>query len=102
MSITAPPGIIFINPQVTRNQYADVVFQCIAVGYPLPEIKWTFSSNEFTDNSFENIISTTEILSKLVLNSITLSQRGNYTCYAENSEGSDSAIVELTVQGRKI
>lgn len=102
MFITAPPSIIFINHQVTRNQYADVIFQCVAVGYPLPKLKWMFGSYELIDNSFENTINTKEILSELVLNSITLSERGNYTCYAENSEGSDSAIVELTVQGRKI
>ena len=60
---------------------------------------WTFGLYKLRNNTSQESVSTTEVVSELVVDYITLYQQGNYTCHADNSEGSESATAELIVQG---
>ena len=59
-----------------------------------------FGDYQFVDTTVEENEITKEVVSELAIVDITLFRRGIYTCHAQNSEGSDSATVELIVHGK--
>lgn len=66
------------------------------------EISWSRDGKEFDLSS--NAVSTTKIGNKAVLlliDSVSESQMGNYTCTAKNKAGQDSFSASLNVYGRE-
>ena len=97
--VTVPPSISYITPKtaVTLNENFTVVLRCIATGYPLPTIVWEFNSEGHYESTTEEIED--GIFSQVLISVVALSQRGNYTCFAKNSEGTQRGVVELIING---
>lgn len=104
------PRITRISSDVLARIRQSVVIECVAVGYPLPDIHWistSLSSNSgyggskyylsYYTTTNENGLITTH--SQLTLSPIILHDDGVYTCIANNTEGTTNASVEIDVLG---
>ncbi|XP_022806489.1 hemicentin-2-like [Stylophora pistillata] len=63
-------------------------------GYPFPRVTWSHHGHLLKDTS--NVHSETS----LKIPNVKVSERGLYTCYAENPFGNDSLIVNVRVEGQ--
>lgn len=82
VSVTKDPVTVMAGSRLTLD--------CLAVGNPVPSLNWTFRTPE----------GVSEIRSQgdqLVLDPISLSESGWYDCEAQNSEGNQTASVEVKV-----
>uniref|UniRef100_T1K1W5 Uncharacterized protein n=1 Tax=Tetranychus urticae TaxID=32264 RepID=T1K1W5_TETUR len=73
-----------------------LVVDCLANGYPIPKIYWRLIKNNQVVNQINS--------SSLIFESISLSNRGNYECVAENSVGfpiSKTIYIEVVAEGDK-
>ena len=97
--VTASPNITYITPTttVTLHKNHTAILRCAATGYPLPTIVWEPTIGGHYQITSEKINDMT--WSEVIISNITLSQRGNYTCYAKNSEGADKDTVKFIVNG---
>ena len=82
---------------VTQYENLTVELECVATGYPVPNIMWEFEDEVYYSRTTKDIEDGR--VSVILIENITLSQRGNYTCFATNSEGTQKATVELVVNG---
>lgn len=75
----------------------DVYLECAIIANPsVTDIGWKFEDRELHTNKSAGIIVSNQ---SLVLQSVKRSNRGKYTCTAENSEGTgESAALYLRVQ----
>lgn len=64
---------------------------CRANGTPMPVVKWELENSPDLPNSIEDINGT------LTFNSVTIENKGNYTCVASNSQGNISATIHINV-----
>ena len=104
------PSITRISSDVVSSIQQSVVLECVAVGYPLPDIHWistSLSSNSgyggssyylsyYTTTTANGFITTHSLLT---LSPIVLDDDGIYTCIANNTEGTTNASVEINVLG---
>ena len=58
---------------------------------------WEFGTEGLFNSTNEELEE--GVLSVIIINNVTLSDRGNYTCCARNSEGTQKDTVELIVTG---
>jgi len=73
----------------------DVNFDCHFVGNPHPELFWTFNSNKIEAGHHSVIYPN----GTLRLQSVSLSDAGNYSCNIHNIHHSESLIHILRVLG---
>ena len=104
------PTITRISSDVQASIQGSVVLECVAVGYPLPDIHWistSLSSNSgyggssyylsyYTTTTASGFITTRSLLT---LSPLVLHDDGIYTCIANNTEGTTNATVEINVLG---
>ena len=90
-TITAGPR----NIQVLEGRTA--VFTCSAVAEPIPTFHWELNGTILTDPEKYSISSVDDATSMLTINSVSLSDAGEYTCIAINDHGNDSAAADLQV-----
>lgn len=70
-------------------------------GSPPLTIIWYKDGVQLTDSPSKSIrIQSMEALSALIVDSITSSSSGNYTCKISNRYGSDSYTTELLIEGK--
>ena len=75
-------------------------FTCQASAGSLPlNILWYKDNKEISDSSTVRI-RTIEDFSNLIIESISSSHSGNYSCKISNQFGSDSSSIELKVEGK--
>ena len=98
-------------PDTIVTERSTVLFTCVAFGIPLPvSILWTaawdngsvvYLENSTYVNIEEEVVTAGGVgflHSVLELCSVPLSFSGQYTCFAENSAGSDNSSFQLIVQ----
>ncbi|XP_078604300.1 hemicentin-1-like [Branchiostoma floridae x Branchiostoma japonicum] len=89
-NITVPPS----NLTLLKGQTAE--FPCGAVGFPPPDVTWTFQ-NTTIDASSHGSKYQIEETGMLVVKAVDLADVGWYSCTADNGVGNDSASAYLTV-----
>ena len=93
--LSVPAAILSFSTTVSIPWKMDVNFDCHTVGNPRPELFWTFSSNRTEAEQCSNVFSN----GTLRLQSVSLSDAGNYTCNVHNIHNSESLIHILRVLG---
>lgn len=85
-----------------------ITFVCAAYGNPVPSIIWNRGNSELANDSqitiYDELVMVNGVVfsqSILVLCSADESDTGNYSCFAENIIGNDSAkfMLSLSAQG---
>ncbi|XP_030887534.1 peroxidasin-like protein [Leptonychotes weddellii] len=89
----AKPSFI-IQPQDTEVLIGtSTTLECMATGHPHPHVTWTRGSGEALDGSRHLATS-----GGLYLQNVTLQDHGQFTCHADNNEGSVQATANIIVQ----
>nr|CRZ24661.1 BMA-UNC-89, isoform b [Brugia malayi] len=81
--------------QATEGQ--QISFECRVVGVPVPEVKWFRDGEEVKSDEHVRIESLPDGTNRLVIDSVSVEDQGNYRCEATNSAGSMSSKAPLTV-----
>lgn len=90
----AKPSFI-IQPQDTEVLIGtNTTLECMATGHPHPHVTWTRGSGEALDESRHLATS-----GGLYLQNVTLQDHGQFTCHANNNQGSVQATANIIVQG---
>lgn len=80
----------------------NITISCSAMGYPTPSLKWYFKGVEIVlnDSIYITFIPNGDTISSLLtIESVSYPKhQGVYVCMAENSEGIDSAAIQLDIQ----
>ena len=92
LSCTAVPQVT-VNPTTrTAARGSTVTFQCLAQGFPAPDITWHKEGGELPyDYSISNGV--------LTINNIAETDEGAYVCTAINDGGSSEYTAHLIVGG---
>ncbi|XP_032171563.1 peroxidasin-like protein isoform X2 [Mustela erminea] len=89
----AKPSFI-IQPQDTEVLIGtSTTLECMATGHPHPHVTWTRGSGEALDRSRHLTTS-----GGLYLQNVTLQDHGQFTCHADNNQGSVQATANIIVQ----
>ena len=83
---------------IERN---NITMTCEATGIPLPTIVWTFSGRVLMSDSVNTTTGNGDVLrvtETLTIMNVSREHTGVYTCSANNSVGSDSSNITITVQ----
>ena len=105
------PAEIVIRPNQTTS--ADngntVTFVCVAYGIPDPSISWNRGDTTLSNGSrvtiYDQLLTdngVTFVQSILELCSAEVEDAGQYSCFAENNLGNDTAAFVLTVNGKAL
>ena len=79
-----------------------VTLVCQVIGFPESDIYWMAQESLLLGNQSRIMRnSAVEFTSYLTLENVMLDNNGNYSCYANNSFGTDSDTVEVIVSGEK-
>ena len=104
--IPPAPAQIVIRPNQTTSVDAGntIVAVCVAYGDPNPSITWnrgdTVLSNDSRVTIYEELVTENGVMfvqSIIEVCSAEVSDAGQYSCFAENAFGNDTAVIELTV-----
>ena len=95
--------IITENPLSLQVLEGDIAtFTCLALAEPMPIFQWMFEDMLLTSNDKYKIRSISSDSSLLVINDISVSDIGEYTCVVMNEHGNDSATAEMQVLGELV
>ncbi|CAG2211690.1 LAR [Mytilus edulis] len=86
---TMPPKNVEISP------YTNVNLTCVAVGSPMPKVKFRAGPIELTPEDEEHIGTNTLVL-------INVTESKNYTCVASSELGNIEHVVQVKVKGKAI
>ncbi|CAH1635238.1 unnamed protein product [Spodoptera littoralis] len=83
--IKAKPTINF-GPYVDKRylQNSRASLQCVVTGFPLPEVTWSFSNGETQPSTSTHVLSKYK---ETAILDMTVTESGNVSCKASNSEG---------------
>ena len=95
---------LFASTVITEGSTTTLL--CEAIGYPPPTIVWNRFNGILSDRvSVSDSVSVptgygnvTRVSVSLTINTTSREDTGNYICFANNSIGSDSGNVNITVQ----
>ena len=92
------PVITVTTPTVTAHDGGVAVLDCVATGDPQPVITWFFNSAQLPSQDDLRIQQMPS--GSLVVSSIQTSDEGAYVCRASNTAGTESATIQLLVNGK--
>lgn len=82
----SPIGSVEVDPvEISVSYFDDVMFNCSGQGGPDNQFEWIFLSNGDTVSNS----------SELLLEEVSLDEKGQYQCVVTNDAGNDSAIAFL-------
>ncbi|XP_010022194.1 PREDICTED: neogenin-like, partial [Nestor notabilis] len=93
-----PQDLMFVRQpsSLTKLVGQNAVFPCVAVGFPVPYIRWTRNEEELiTEGSGRFLLLAG---GSLEISEVTEQDAGTYTCIADNGNDTIEAQAELTVQ----
>ncbi|XP_074594772.1 cell adhesion molecule DSCAML1-like [Brevipalpus obovatus] len=94
-----PPKISPVPPRIFHKVKEQALFSCILQKGSLPvEFQWS-KGGDVMRTSGNIVIETSKRISSLVIESLSTSDMGNYSCKASNSFGSDTSTTQLLVEG---
>ena len=96
---TARPTIVDLPAPMTHTEGNGFELVCSFTGIPTPEIHWEKDGSVFLLGEGRRVTNSTES-SQLVINSLALSDAGEYSCFVENDAGVDKMSVTLEVGGQ--
>ncbi|XP_046388214.1 Down syndrome cell adhesion molecule-like protein Dscam2 isoform X11 [Ischnura elegans] len=88
-----PAKIASFDDQFTATYKEDVKLPCLAVGIPVPEVKWKVKGVVFTANDRMRVLPEGFLLIK----EVNRGDAGEYSCSVENSFGQDTVTHQLIV-----
>ncbi|XP_020836510.1 immunoglobulin superfamily member 10 [Phascolarctos cinereus] len=97
--IAYPPRILEgRTKEITAHSGSSVEVKCRAEGRPTPEISWILANQTVVSESSQgNNQAVVKSDGTLVINTLTVYDRGVYTCMANNPAGMDSWLVKIQV-----
>lgn len=75
------------------------MFSCSALGDPFPSVTWSFNGTTLSNGAKYQIETNGQDFGRLTIVDTTFNDRGEYRCTYNNTVGSASTTVMLTVQG---
>ena len=95
---TALPFIVNLPAPMNHTVGDRFILVCSFIGTPPPVVGWQKDGSVFLLGKGRTIINSTS-RSQLVINSLALSDAGEYTCSVTNYGGTDTRSVRLEVRG---
>uniref|UniRef100_A0A3B3VCS3 receptor protein-tyrosine kinase n=1 Tax=Poecilia latipinna TaxID=48699 RepID=A0A3B3VCS3_9TELE len=95
------------SPEKMKNNFhlvpaaTTVKFRCAAGGFPQPTLRWLKNGRPLRQEDRKEGYKVRHQSWTLIMENVTPSDRGNYTCLAENVEGSINHTFSLDVLGRQ-
>ena len=80
----------------TRDEGGKTTFYCTVGGNPRPAVEWRFKGRKLVSGAKYFIKE-----GELIVNNLSYSDAGQYTCHASNILGSSQATGNLSVRGKK-
>ncbi len=77
---------------------SELTMDCRYAGEPTPNKKWFFNAREEGWLAQRSLFADTE----MDIPNLSKEHEGNYTCYVENSIGTDSVTHRVVVQGKNV
>ncbi|XKL60149.1 hypothetical protein PGB90_001165 [Kerria lacca] len=93
-SAKIPARISSFGIRVLKPWHSSVILACTFHGIPLPRLKWLKS--EYPVQPSRNVV--VKENGELQLSGLLRSDSNNYTCSAQNKQGSDSIVYQLIIQ----
>ncbi|NP_001360633.1 Ig-like domain-containing protein [Caenorhabditis elegans] len=97
VDVLVPPEInrdgIDMSPRLPAQQ--SLTLQCLAQGKPVPQMRWTLNGTALTHSTPGITVASDSTF--IQINNVSLSDKGVYTCYAENVAGSDNLMYNVDV-----
>ncbi|XP_042680483.1 neogenin [Centrocercus urophasianus] len=93
-----PQSLVFVRQpsSLTKVTGQNVVFPCVAGGFPTPYVRWTKNGEELITEDSERFA--LRAGGSLLITDVTEEDVGTYTCIAENENETIEAQAELAVQ----
>lgn len=82
-----------MSPRLPAQQ--SLTLQCLAQGKPVPQMRWTLNGTALTHSTPGITVASDSTF--IQINNVSLSDKGVYTCYAENVAGSDNLMYNVDV-----
>lgn len=89
-----PPRLSFLPEDQNVMPGSDVNLTCVAVGSPMPLVKWEQGAYDLTDE--DNVP-----VGKNVLELKDVRESKNYTCEASSDLGNIEHVVQVIVEGKR-
>ena len=77
----------------------NVTFTCTVQAEPVHSLQWLFNGEVIQPSTTHIMTTVGETQGSLTIVNVSLTDAGNYTCFAENGHGNSSATETLLVQG---
>lgn len=98
--LVSGPKVSLLTPSIKPKIGSKSSLTCQALSGTLPlQISWFKDGKEIREEVNSMRIRTNEDISNLVIDSISSSHSGNYTCKISNRFGSDFGSIELKLEG---
>ena len=97
-SLSLDPVRLSIGMNLIVLSGTKVTLECNARGTPTPFITWRKSGKRLSSDERYKITSTGQV-STLIIESVTLEDRGQINCVATNLGGADRRVSSITVKG---
>ncbi|XP_065589710.1 neogenin isoform X2 [Cyrtonyx montezumae] len=93
-----PQSLVFVRQpsSLTKVTGQNVIFPCVAGGFPTPYVRWTKNGEELITEDSERFV--LRAGGSLLITDVTEEDAGTYSCIADNENETIEAQAELTVQ----
>lgn len=97
-STVAPPKFEKLLVDVLASEGEKVIFDCLVVGDPRPEVKWLLNNREIAPSDRIQMSYADDGAIKLIIENVTTDDKGLYTVKATNSSGESKCFSHLIVK----
>ena len=102
----AMPSIRLLVNNTTIGEGNTITITCEALGYPPPTVVWSRTNRTLSDrvsmSEYSDLTRDSRVSVNLTITNASREDTGEYRCFANNSIGSDSSNVRITVESKWI